>query len=122
MGVINMPQSLANQLHLWIWHRGNQRFMIWCPCLFHQYHFLSNTQFLICCCPLLFTPLISLESFLSKLQFLFFLLFILLCLYFFVTFLLLCLFCRFFQCIQTDITGYICICDVIAYLGCERFC
>lgn len=24
MGVINVPQSLANQLHLWIWHTGNQ--------------------------------------------------------------------------------------------------
>ncbi len=46
MGVINVPQSLANQLHLWTWHMGNQRFMIWLPCLFLQHSFLSKTQFL----------------------------------------------------------------------------
>ena len=71
MGVINVPQSPANRLHLWIWHRGKRRFMIWRPCFFLEHLFplqhSVSVNPLICCSPLPLTPWISFESFLSNL-------------------------------------------------------
>lgn len=85
MGVITMPPSLANQLHLLIWHRGNQRFIIWCPCLF-----LSPTHSFELVVALCFSHHRSLWSLFSLNSCSFY------CVSFsFATFLLLCLFCSF---------------------------